>query len=118
MHGTVAHRHERATDSGAGSSGQRNTSASACDGVLKPRVCRGRPLSLSAMVSRSAWVRVRKSRVRGRYWRKSPLVFSLLPRCHGDLSCLATSLTDLFETSLTVGAASGRHAGGLVAACG
>jgi hypothetical protein len=54
-------------DSGAGSGGQRNTSASTCDGVLKPRVCRGRPLSLSAMASKSAWVKVRKSRVLGRY---------------------------------------------------
>ena len=50
-------------DMPAGSGGQRNTSASACDGVLKPRVCRGRPLSSSAMASKSAWVRVRKSRV-------------------------------------------------------
>jgi hypothetical protein len=69
------------TESGASSGGQRNTSASTCDGVLKPRVCRGRRLSWSAMASKSAWVRVRKSRVRGRYWRRSPLVFSLLPRC-------------------------------------
>src|SRR5215213_11213715 len=69
----------------AGSGRQRNTSASACDGVLKPSVCRGRRLSLSAMASKSAWVRVRKSRVRGRYWRSSPLVFSLLPRCQGLL---------------------------------
>ena len=35
------------------------------------------------MASNSAWVRVRKSKVRGRYWRSSPLVFSLHPRCHG-----------------------------------
>ena len=39
--------------SGAGSGDQRNTSANACDGVLKPRVCRGRPLSRSAMASKS-----------------------------------------------------------------
>ena len=37
----------------AGSGDQRNTSANACDGVLKPRVCRGRPLSRSAMASKS-----------------------------------------------------------------
>jgi hypothetical protein len=43
------------------SGGQRNTSASACDGVLNPRVCRGRSLSSWAMASKSAWVRVRKS---------------------------------------------------------
>jgi hypothetical protein len=51
----------------AGSGGQRNTSTSACDGVLKPRVCRGRPLSRSAMASKSSWVRVRKSSRLGRY---------------------------------------------------
>src|SRR5665647_2717057 len=45
----------------AGSGGQCNTSASASDGVWNPRVCRGRPLSSSAIVSRSAWVRVRKT---------------------------------------------------------
>ena len=44
------------------------------DGVLKPRVCRGRPLSWSAMASKSAWVRVRKSSRRGRYWRSRPSV--------------------------------------------
>jgi pimeloyl-ACP methyl ester carboxylesterase len=38
----------------AGSGGQRNTSFSASDGVLNPRVCRGRPLSSQAMWSRSA----------------------------------------------------------------
>jgi hypothetical protein len=47
----------------AGSGGQRNTSASACDGVLgNSRVCRGRSLTSRAMASRSVWVRVRKSR--------------------------------------------------------
>ena len=71
---------------GAGSGGQRNTSASACDGVLKPRVCRGRSLSSSAMASRSSWVRVRQSSRRGRYWRSRPLVFSLLPRRAGGWS--------------------------------
>jgi hypothetical protein len=53
--------HDR-SDRGVGSGGQRNTSSSACDGVLKPRVvCRGRSLSSRAMASKSAWVRVRKS---------------------------------------------------------
>jgi transposase-like protein len=51
----------------AGSGGQRNTSASACDGVLNARVCRGRSLSSWAMASRSAWLRVRKSSRLGRY---------------------------------------------------
>jgi hypothetical protein len=55
------------TDLPAGSGGQRNTSASACDGVLNARVCRGRSLSSWAMASRSAWLRVRKSSRLGRY---------------------------------------------------
>jgi hypothetical protein len=36
------------------SGGHRNASASACEGVLKPRVCRGRPFSSAAMASSSA----------------------------------------------------------------
>lgn len=48
----------------AGSGGQRNTSASACDGVLKPSVCRGRSLSSWAMASKSSWVRVRRPGLR------------------------------------------------------
>ena len=66
-----------------GSGGHRNTSASASDGVLNPSVCRGRLLSFRAMVSKSSWSRVLKSRVRGRYWRSRPLVFSFVSRCHG-----------------------------------
>src|SRR5262249_48849849 len=31
-----------------------------------------------------AWVRPDRSTFLGRYWRNRPLVFSLLPRCHGD----------------------------------
>jgi hypothetical protein len=46
----------RAARSGAVSGGHRNASSSACDGVFHPRVCRGRPLSSAATVSRSAWV--------------------------------------------------------------
>jgi len=41
----------------AGSGDQRNTSASASDGVLKPSVCRGRVLSWSAIASKSSWLR-------------------------------------------------------------
>src|SRR5205085_8071289 len=73
----------RRTVLGVGSGGHRNTFASASDGVWKSSVCRGRPLSSAAMVSRSSWVRVCRLVVLGRYWRNSPLVFSLLPRCHG-----------------------------------
>ena len=40
------------------------------------------------------------------------------PKSPWQLCCLATSLTDLFGTSLTVAAASGWYAGGLVAASG
>ena len=36
------------------SGGQRNASASASEGVLKPRVCRGRPLSSAAIASNAA----------------------------------------------------------------
>ena len=72
-----------ARTAGAGSGGHRNASVSASDGVLKPRVCRGLPFSSAAMPSRSAWVKSRRLTWRGRYWRSRPLVFSLLPRCHG-----------------------------------
>ena len=37
------------------SGGQGNASASACEGVWKPRVCRGRPFSSAAIASRTAW---------------------------------------------------------------
>ena len=40
----------------AGSSDQRNICSRAVAGVRKPRVLRGRVLSFSATVSRSAWV--------------------------------------------------------------
>ena len=57
--------------------------ANACDGVIQPRVCRGRVLSERAMASSSRWVHCERSVDLGRYWRSSPLVFSLLPRCQG-----------------------------------
>jgi hypothetical protein len=44
------------------SGGQRNASASACEGVLKPRVCRGRPLSSAAIASSVAWSNRRSRR--------------------------------------------------------
>jgi hypothetical protein len=43
--------------------GQGNASASACEGVLNPRVCRGRPLSSAAMASSAAWSSWRRSAV-------------------------------------------------------
>jgi hypothetical protein len=56
----------RASERWAVSGGQRNASASACEGVLKPRVCRGRPLSSAAMASRAAWSSWRRSAPLGR----------------------------------------------------
>ena len=52
-------------------------------GLAKARRLRGRSLSSSATASRSASVIVVKSVPLGKYWRSSPLVFSLEPRCHG-----------------------------------
>ena len=69
---------------GAGSRGHCNTSASFCDGVIPSRVCRGRPLSECEAWSRSAWVSRLMPVPLGKYWRSSPLVFSLVPRCQGD----------------------------------
>ena len=53
------------------------------DGVIQPSVWRGRSLSSAAMASSRWSVTVPKSRPRGRYWRSSPLAFSLVPRCQG-----------------------------------
>ena len=59
-------------------------SASFCDGVIQSRVCRGLPLSWWAAKSRSFWVSLDMSVVLGKYWRRSPLVFSpSLPRRPG-----------------------------------
>jgi hypothetical protein len=63
-----------------GPTGQGSSIVSACEGVLKPGICRGRPLSSAAIRSRSAWLYWRRSTVLGRYWRTSPLAFSLLAR--------------------------------------
>src|SRR5664279_1828245 len=48
------------------------TAASASDGVIQPRVCRGRPFSSAAMASRVAWVKGARSMPFGRYWRRRP----------------------------------------------
>ncbi len=66
------------------SRGNCSASASFSDGVIHSRVCRGRPLKEWAEASRSAWVWMERSAPFGKYWRSSPLVVSLLPRCHGD----------------------------------
>ena len=58
--------------------------ANTSTGVCHPSVLRGRPLSSSATLSRSAWKCNDRSVPFGKYCRSNPLVFSLLPRCHGE----------------------------------
>jgi hypothetical protein len=60
------------------------TVVNASDGVFHPRDCRGRWLRAWAMVSRSPSECSRRLVPLGRYWRSSPLVFSLEPRCQGE----------------------------------
>ena len=48
------------------------------------RQARGRSLSSSATFRRCRSVMVSKSVPLGKYWRRRPLVFSLLPRCQGE----------------------------------
>ncbi len=71
-----------ATLAGLGCSSRRCCSNTSC-GVAKPRTRRGRVLSRVAMRLSSRWFNPERSVPLGRYWRKSPLVFSLVPRCHG-----------------------------------
>ena len=71
--------------SAAASRGHCNTSVSFSEGDIPWRVCRGRPLRECVALSRSVWVRADMSVPLGKYRRRSPLVFSLVPRCHGDL---------------------------------
>ena len=52
-------------------------------GVAQPRVWRGRPLSSAATRSSWSWLWTARSVPLGKYWRSSPLVFSLEPRCQG-----------------------------------
>jgi hypothetical protein len=68
------------TRSGAVSGGHRNAWSSVWEGVIQPRV---RPLSSAATASRSCWEKGARSLRLGKYWRSSPLVLSLEPRCHG-----------------------------------
>jgi hypothetical protein len=51
--------------------------------VFQPRVLRGRLLSARATASRSSRECRAWSVPLGKYWRRSPLVFSFLPRCQG-----------------------------------
>ena len=59
------------------------TSLSASAGVSHPRVFLGRVLSARATASRSLGLCLLRSVPLGMYCRSSPLVFSLVPRCHG-----------------------------------
>ena len=55
-----------------------------CSGFLSRRRWRGRPLSSAAICASCSGVQMLRSVFLGRYWRSSPLVFSLLPRCQGE----------------------------------
>ena len=52
-------------------------------GVFQPRVLRGRLFSAAATASRSPLECLLRSVPLGKYCRSRPLVFSLVPRCHG-----------------------------------
>ena len=67
----------------AGSMGHRNTARSLSAGVSKSMVFRGRWFSFRATAL--SWLcEIReRSAPRGKYWRRRPLVFPLLPRCQG-----------------------------------
>jgi hypothetical protein len=52
-------------------------------GVFQPRVLRGRLLRAAATAARSLGLCLLRSVPLGKYWRSSPLVFSLVPRCQG-----------------------------------
>jgi hypothetical protein len=68
----------------AGSTVVRNDLGELSDGVMNPSVLRGRPLRLRAMRARSSAECTDRSVRLGMYWRNSPLVFSLEPRCQGS----------------------------------
>src|SRR6476661_1623337 len=53
-------------------------------GVAQSRVMRGRRLSSSATLARIPGPWKDRSVPLGKYWRSSPLVFSLEPRCQGE----------------------------------
>jgi transposase len=62
---------------------QRNAASRVAAGDLKASVSRGLVLSLAAIASSWGWLNWERSVPLGRYWRRSPLVFSLEPRCQG-----------------------------------
>jgi hypothetical protein len=52
-------------------------------GVFQSSVLRGRELRAAATAAISSALCMLRSVPLGKYWRSSPLVFSLVPRCHG-----------------------------------
>jgi hypothetical protein len=62
--------------------GQRNTVVRACEGVVKPRICRGAVEFCSDAVQVDL-AELPQVGGPGQYWRNSPLAFSLLARCQG-----------------------------------
>ena len=62
---------------------ERNTFVRASAGVRHSRLLRGLLLSVRATASRSVMLCILKSVPFGKYCRSNPLVFSLVPRCHG-----------------------------------
>ena len=86
LHGHSLPRRSQGADSRGGCNAcyALSSSSSRCLGVSQFSVLRGRSLSWSAMASRSASVRSDRSVPLGMYWRNSPFVFSLVPRCQGE----------------------------------
>jgi CIC family chloride channel protein len=66
-----------------GATGLSRSWLKASAGVRHPSVRRGRPLSWAATACRVAGS-LGITEALGRYWRRRPLVFSLVPRSHGD----------------------------------
>src|ERR1019366_5179188 len=66
-----------------GATGLSRSWLKASAGVRHPSVLRGRPLSWAAVACRVAGS-LGITKTAGRYWRRRPLVFSLVPRSHGD----------------------------------
>ena len=61
----------------------RSSCSSASAGVFQASVFRGRELRVAATAAISSALCMLRSVPLGKYWRSSPLVFSLVPRCHG-----------------------------------
>src|SRR6476469_5381472 len=59
------------------------SSSKTSTGFRQLSVLRGLPFNSAATLSSSSWVCKDRSVPFGKYLRSSPLVFSLVPRCHG-----------------------------------